>query len=117
MNKKKKMKKITGLTALSIMGAGSKTFAEKQEGYNTLESLESKETVNNTIVQDQVVYGPPPSNMKKNLGLFSIITSILLFIIGIVVILNKKISKNAKIIVSTIIVLAIVILILLKLFL
>ena len=51
---------------------------------------------------------------ESNFGFFSIIASIILFVIGVVAILNKKINKNFKIIMGSIIVLLIVLIIVLK---
>ena len=103
---KKIFKKILGGISAFIIGAQTKIFAANQtevygpppdqlideEQYGQLPTTSHME-VSSTITGAQIV---------------SIIASILLFIIGVIVILNKKISKKVKIIVSSIIAILIV---------
>ena len=61
----------------------------------------------------QSVYGVPSYQTERNVSLCGIIV---LFIIGLIVLLNKKIKKKAKIIVLSIIAVAIIVLVLLRKF-
>ena len=84
---KKKIKKIIQMITLFIIGAGSKTFASEQE-----------------------VYGPPQREIiKGNIsGFLTGIVSIILFVVGLIVILNKNIKGKVKAIIVSIIAVAIV---------
>lgn len=86
---KKKIKKIIQMITLFIIGAGGKTFASDQV---------------------QVVYGPPPREIiKENTsGLLTGIISIILFIVGLIVVINKNIKGKVKAIIVSIVVVAIV---------
>lgn len=113
---KKFLKKIFGGISAFIIGAQTKVFAANQTSvYGPAPDV----TIN---TNQTTVYGPPPTSSVNisptvpptggeaitpvitGAQILSIIASILLFIIGIIVILNKKISKKVKIIVSSIIV-------------
>lgn len=81
---KKKIKKIIQMITLFIIGAGGKTFASDQV---------------------QVVYGPPPREIiKENIsglfkntsGLLTGIISIILFIVGLIVVINKISREKLK---------------------
>lgn len=93
---KKKIKKIIQMITLFIIGAGGKKFASDQV---------------------QVVYGPPPREIiKENIsglfkntsGLLTGIISIILFIVGLIVVINKNIKGKVKAIIVSIVVVAIV---------
>ena len=91
---KKLLKRTFGIISSFILGAQSKIFAMHQPA----------------------VYGPPSDpNITTLTGgqIFSIVASIMLFIIGLIVILNKKINKTVKVI--TVIVFSIIIISLLLL--
>lgn len=121
---KKFLKKIFGRISAFIIGAQTKVFAASQ--------TEIYGPAPDTIINENqtTVYGPPPTSNKisppiiegktfpviTGAQIVSIIASILLFIIGVIVILNKKISKKVKIIVSSIIAILIVALVLFCIF-
>lgn len=80
----KRKLKIIQMITLFIIGAGGKTFASDQV---------------------QVVYGPPPREIiKENIsglfkntsGLLTGIISIILFIVGLIVVINKNIKEKLK---------------------
>ena len=122
---KKFIKKIFGVISTFIIGLQAKVFAANQTSvYGPPPGL----TINRnqtdvygpppdkTIdVVQPTVYGPPSAPLEGDgitvtitaAHIFSIIASILLFIIGLIVIFNKKIPKKVKIIVSSIIAIAI----------
>ena len=94
---KKLVKRTFGIISSFILGAQSKIFAIEQTD----------------------VYGPPPEPTISSLTggqLFSTISSILLFIIGLIVIFNKNITKKVKIVIATILAIIIIALILLAKF-
>ena len=94
---KKLVKRTFGIISSFILGAQSKIFAIEQTD----------------------VYGPPPEPTISSLTggqLFSTISSILLFIIGLIVIFNKNITKKVKIVIATILAIIIIALILLSKF-
>lgn len=94
---KKLVKRIFTIISSFILGTQSKIFA----------------------IDETTVYGPAPDPSFSSLTggqLFSIVSSILLFIIGLIVILNKNITKKAKIITITILTITIIALILLAKF-
>ena len=106
---KKFFKKILGGISTFIIGLQTKVFAADQ---TTVYGPAPDEIVN---TEQTTVYGPPPTTPQVDASpttagthILPIIASILLFIIGVIVILNKKISKKVKIIVSSIIAILIV---------
>lgn len=57
---------------------------------------------NSSTIMSPAVYGPPsddPSNNKTELKGTNIIIAVLIFVLGVIAILNKKISKKTKIII------------------
>lgn len=68
---------------------------------------------NESMIMSPAVYGPPsdaPSNSKTVLKGTNIIIAILIFVLGIIAIFNKKMSKKAKlIIISSLILIGIII--------
>ncbi|MBR3152317.1 MAG: hypothetical protein IKF52_01685 [Clostridia bacterium] len=121
---KKFIKKIFGVISTFIIGLQTKVFAANQTSvYGPPPGLITDRNQTEVYgpppditidVNQTTVYGPP-SAIKGNgitatltaAHIFSIIASILLFIIGLIVIFNKKIPKKVKIIVSSIIAIAI----------
>lgn len=94
---KKVIKIIFGIISSFILGAPSKIFAIEQTD----------------------VYGPPPEPSISTITggqIFSIVASILLFIIGLIVILNKNIKKKVKVITVITLFITIIIFILLAKF-
>ena len=94
---KKIVKRIFGIISSFILGAHSKIFAVEQTD----------------------VYGPPPRPSISSIDgghILSIASSILLFIIGLIVILNKNIKKKVKIITVSILSITIIALLLLAKF-
>ena len=97
---KKIVKKVFGFICIFILGAQAKVFADSGI----------------TIPATPSLYGPPPDKGFSAMTggqIFSIVTSVLLFIIGLVVIFNKNITKKVKTIVITLISIAIITLLLL----
>ena len=112
---KKMIKRIFGIISSFILGTQSRIFAiEQTDVYGP-----PPEPKNNGKILDIVqpsVYGPAPDPSVSTITggqIFSIVASILLFIIGLIVILNKNIKKKVKVI--TVIILSITILALLLL--
>ena len=110
---KKMLKRIFGIICSFILGAQSKIFAIEQTDIYGPPS-EPKNGGKIIDITQSTVYGPVPVPSVSTITggqIFSIVTSILLFIIGLIVILNKNIKKKVKVI--TVIILLIVIIILL----
>ena len=97
---KKIFRKISYGLSIFVLGAQSRIFARDRS---------------------VAVYGPAPDPIRNATGLgpgqiLSIIVTLILFMLGIMVALNKGIKKNVKIISLSIISVVIVILILLTIF-
>ena len=96
---KKILKKIFGSISFFILGAHSKIFAiEQTDVYGPPPSPKGKSSI--LDINQSAVYGPAPDPSFSSLTsgqIFSIVASVLLFIIGLIVILNKKIKKNTKV--------------------
>ena len=62
----------------------------------------------NTEIQQQAIYGPPPNNYKANKIIkgTNIAISIVLFVLGVIALINKSLSKKAKAIIIGSLVLA-----------
>ena len=111
---KKLLKRTFGIISSFILGAQSKIFAMHQPAVYGPPSDANSETI--IDISQPAVYGPPSDpNITTLTGgqIFSIVASIMLFIIGLIVILNKKINKTVKVI--TVIVFSIIIISLLLL--
>ena len=113
---KKMLKRIFGIISAFILGTQSRIFAiEQTDVYGPPPELKSGNGIINS--SQPTVYGPAPDSTGISTmtwgQLFSIIASILLFVIGILVILNKNIKKKNK--VTTVILLSIIIIALLLL--
>lgn len=110
---KKNVKRIFGIVSSFILGAQSKIFAvEQTEVYGP--PSEPKNGSNIIDIAQSSVYGPAPDPSVSTITggqIFSIVASILLFIIGVIVILNKNIKKKVKVI--TVVILSVVIIALL----
>ena len=115
---KKLVKRTFGIICSFILGAQSKIFAiDETTVYGPAPDPNSENTI--IDISQPSVYGPAPDPSFSSLTggqLFSIVSSILLFIIGLIVILNKNITKKAKIITITILTITIIALILLAKF-
>lgn len=101
---KKIFKKFMASISLFLLGASSKVFGVSQT------TVYGPPKASNEI-QAAVVYGPPADIgiQASTINLLTIISSIVLFIIGLLVILNKKIKKNIKIFICCILVLVAII--------
>ncbi len=135
---KKIFMKISFLMSSFIIGIQSKVFGREMPSTlygpptpannDTIPFDPSLFEDTNTVVNPQTKYGAPspivnrPNNNINNtsgLGhaqILSIIIAILLFVIGLVIVLNKGIKRNIKAILLTIISIAIVVLMLLTMF-
>ncbi|HJJ11493.1 MAG TPA: hypothetical protein OIM49_07150 [Clostridiaceae bacterium] len=91
---KKKIKKIIQMITLFIIGAGGKTFASEQEVYGPPQREIIKENISGLF--------------KNTSGLLTGIISIILFIVGLIVVINKNIKGKVKAIIVSIVVVAIV---------
>lgn len=115
---KKVVKKLFGSICTFILGTQSKIFAiEQTDVYGP--PPEPKNFKNITSTSQTAVYGPPPeSGISELTGghIFSIIASILIFIVGLIVILNKNIKKKTKVIIVTLLAIALIALLLLAIF-
>ena len=70
-----------------------------------------------SVIEQQDVYGPPPYSEKTELGNINIGILIVLFILGVFALLNKKISKKSKcIIVISLIIIGIITTLVIKYF-
>ena len=79
---------------------------------------DSKNTeLGNSMIEQEVVYGPPPDSKNTKLGNINIGILIVLFILGVFALLNKKISKKSKwIIVISLIIIGIITTLVIKYF-
>ena len=112
---KKMIKRIFGIVSSFILGTQSRIFAiEQTDVYGP--PPEPKNSGKILDIAQPAVYGPAPDpsvstapdpSVSTITGgqIFSIVASILLFIIGLMVILNKNIKKKVKVI--TVIILSI----------
>lgn len=110
---KKMVKRIFGIISSFILGMQSRIFAIEQ---TDVYGPPPEPNNGSNILQQTTVYGPAPDPSVSTIAggqIFSIIVSILLFIIGLFVILNKNIKKKVKVV--TVITLLIVIIALLLL--
>lgn len=112
---KKMVKRILGIISSFILGTQSRIFAIEQPAvYGP--APEPKSSGNIIDIAQPGVYGPAPDPSISTITggqIFSIVASILLFIVGLIVILNKNIKKKVKVI--TVIILSITIIALLLL--
>ena len=71
---------------------------------------ERRNQTNSSLIVPEALYGPPSDENKNTSGLniTNIGIVVLLFIIGLIAMLNRKLSKRVKIITAIIIVLAMV---------
>ena len=70
-----------------------------------------------SVIEQQDVYGPPPDSKNTKLGNINIGILIVLFILGVFALLNKKISKKSKwIIVISLIIIGIITTLVIKYF-
>jgi hypothetical protein len=71
---------------------------------------ERNNQTHSSVPMPEPLYGPPPDDNKYTIGLniTNIAVVVLLFIMGLLAILNRKLSKKAKIITAILIVLAMI---------
>lgn len=105
----KKMKKVFIAFGASIVGFTSKVFGAS-DIFNEADKWLSSNY--DTEIISEPMYGPP-SPFENPIFVFRIISALIIFLIGLGILLNKKISKKAKIIITIIF---IIILILLMIF-
>ena len=90
------------------------SMIEQQDVYGPPSEHVYNENMNSTVMQ-QMPYGSSPDKPNSALANTNIIISIILFILGIVAIFNKKISKRAKtIIILSLIAIGVIITIFIK---
>ena len=110
---KKMIKRIFGIISSFILVTQSRIFAIEQPAvYGPAPEPNNSGKI--LDIEQPTVYGPAPEpSISTITGGLSIVASILLFIIGLIVILNKNIKKKVKVI--TVIILSIIIIALLLL--
>lgn len=115
---KKRVKRVFGIISSFILGIQSKIFAVGQtEVYGP--PPEPKNSGKILDIAQPPVYGPAPDPSVSTITggqIFSIVASILLFIIGLIVILNRNIKKKVKVITVILVSITIITLLLLAKF-
>ena len=111
---KKAVKRIFGIVCTFILGTQSKIFAiEQTDVYGPPPEPKSGGKI--IDITQSTVYGPAPDPSISTITggqIFSIVASILIFIIGLIVILNKNIKKKTKVIIVTVLSITIIALLL-----